>query len=104
VLSFFRISGEAHPWILPVVSHPDVAVVLLVHGANLSLGFQFANAKFRAAWLHIEALIKRGHFDLRFAKSRRERLHGVLLPVGKERARGASTPMPFQQLSLIGVG
>ena len=49
-----------------------------------------------AAGLQIEALVKRRHFDQRFAKSRRERLHRSLLPVGKERAPGAGMLMPFQ--------
>src|SRR5580704_19253433 len=57
-----------------------------------------------AASLYIEALIKRGHLDLRFAKSRRECVHGILLPVRQERARRARMAVPFQQIGLIGVG
>jgi hypothetical protein len=45
-----------------------------------------ASAGAKAHWLHIEVLIKRGQFHLRFCKPRRECLHGILLTVGQERA------------------
>ena len=41
-----------------------------------------AACAYALAYLYIEAFIKPGHSDLRFAKSRRERLHGAFLPVG----------------------
>ena len=41
-----------------------------------------AASAYALAYLYIEAFIKLGHLDLRFAKSRRERLHGTFFPVG----------------------
>jgi hypothetical protein len=46
--------------------------------------------------LKIEDLVKLRHFDPRIAESRRELLHGSLLPVGEERTLGAGVLMPSQ--------
>ena len=75
-----------------------------IWGKSSARGFTSANvltglvgAK-RAALqpLHIKDVVKLGHFDLRFAESRRELLHGSFLPVSEKREPRAGMPMPFQ--------